>query len=199
MSWASARASARSAFSPRARASVRAICVTSSVCVRRLRKWSPGGSAGQTGKNLGFAGEAAKGARVQNARAVAGKRCAIGMRRLGDERCAENAVRFCGYGDSRGKQPASRLNLYWWSFCATAASLGYTASRERRGEGRFVSCVGHHHVGDWDVIKFRSGKALDNECWRGVLSCRLILRRPRGLVSCGPLRNVFTSGPGGRA
>ena len=83
MSWTSASASASSAFRPRARARVRAICVTSRVCVRRLRKWSPGGLGGQAGEDLRLAGQAAKGAGVQDAGGVAREGSAIGMRRLG--------------------------------------------------------------------------------------------------------------------
>jgi hypothetical protein len=40
MSWTSARVSARSSLSPSEAATSRAICTTSMVCVKRLRKWS---------------------------------------------------------------------------------------------------------------------------------------------------------------
>jgi hypothetical protein len=41
------------------------------------------GISGQAGEDLGLAGQAAKGARVQDAGGIAGKRSAIGMGRFG--------------------------------------------------------------------------------------------------------------------
>jgi hypothetical protein len=77
---------------PQRRGQRAAIWVTSSVCVRRLRKWSEGEFGGQPGEDLGLAGQAAKGARVQNAGGVAGKGSAIGMRRLGVRAAGQFAI-----------------------------------------------------------------------------------------------------------
>ena len=47
---------------------------------------------GQAGEDLGFAGETAKSACVQDARGIPRKRCAIGMRRLRSLRCASSPL-----------------------------------------------------------------------------------------------------------
>ena len=78
------------------RPAVRAICVTSSVCVSRLRKWSDGRVGRQAREDLGLAGQAAKGARMQNAGGVAGKRRAVGVRRFGVRAAGQVAIRADG-------------------------------------------------------------------------------------------------------
>ena len=82
MSCASARASASSAFRPRVRARVREICVDLQRVGQAAAEVVAGRIAGQAGEDLRLAGQAAKGARVQDAGGVAGKGRAVGMRRL---------------------------------------------------------------------------------------------------------------------
>ena len=83
MSWARARASARSAFSPRARGQRAGDLRDLERMGKPAAEVISGRDVGETGKDLGLAGQAAKGASVQNARAVAGERRAIGVRRFG--------------------------------------------------------------------------------------------------------------------
>ena len=61
------------------------------------------GVGGQAGEDLGLAGQAAKGARVQNAGRVAGKRRAVGMRRLEARAAHQLAVPVRADGNPRGQ------------------------------------------------------------------------------------------------
>ncbi len=56
----------------------------------------------EAGEDLGFAGEAAKGARMQDASGVAGKGRAIGMRRFGMGAAGQFRIRAAADGDSQG-------------------------------------------------------------------------------------------------
>ena len=71
--------------------------------MRRLRKWSRGGLGGQAGEDLGFAGEAAEGAGVEDAGGVAGEGSAVGMGGLGVVAAGEGAVGIAVDGDG-GRQ-----------------------------------------------------------------------------------------------
>ena len=88
--------------------------------------------AGQTGKDLGLAGEAAEGARVKDAGGVAGKGRAVGMGRLGVGAAGEAAVRVAADGYAR-RQRAADAAVTRSSACLLlvhrrTVTSGYTAT-----------------------------------------------------------------------
>ncbi len=72
---------------------------------------------GQAGKDLGLAGETAKGARMQDAGGIARKRSAVGVRRLGVGAGRQRAVQSAVRGDPRGQWDgefnSQRTHLRW--------------------------------------------------------------------------------------
>ena len=101
MSCASASASASSAFRPRARASGAGDLGHFQGVGEAAAKVVGRGVGGQAGEDLRLAGQAAKGARVQDAGGVAGKGRAVGMRRLGVRAAGKVAARIPWCRDAR--------------------------------------------------------------------------------------------------
>ena len=95
-----------------------------------------GGIAGQAGEDLRFAGQAAKGARVQNARAVPGKWSAVGMRRLGVRAKAKFTVPADGnFRRELSRRTGFQVHDVLWQIagCRDLLRLG-------RADGAFLFC-----------------------------------------------------------
>ena len=109
--------------------------------------------AGQAGKDLGLAGQAAKGARVQDAGGVAGKGGAIGVRRLGDarggsvRRPARRGRRSPGAVQRPVWFPISSSMTQIWSFTS-----GYTADRDVSVQEMHMRAVNHHRLMQSEVL-----------------------------------------------
>ena len=102
MSWARAMASVRSSLSRSRRATVRAICVTSRVCVSRVRWWS----LIVRDEHLRLAGHAAEGGAVDDALAVAlVERCGRGGR---VRRAGARGWRHAAWRRGRARRPRAR-------------------------------------------------------------------------------------------
>jgi hypothetical protein len=93
--------------------------------------------AGQAREDLGFAGQAAKGARMQDAGGIAGKGQAIGMERLGMDAAGELPVAANG---NTGRQGGRRFLLIHHCEAPEGYTSGYTARGAGRAQRKALAC-----------------------------------------------------------
>ena len=104
------------------------------------------GVRGQAGQDLGFAGQAAKSACMENTRAVPGKGGAIGMGRLGVRAARQFAALIPSYGYPWGQCGSRFCRLLAHRGAIKDFTSGYTAERDRSAKERHMRVVNHHRV-----------------------------------------------------